>query len=344
MLKVAVAMSGGVDSSVTAALLKEEGRDVIGITMLIHTEDGNAGSVEDARKVAEKLGIPHHEIDLKKAFRQTVIDNFCHEYSQGRTPNPCVCCNKYIKFGELLAEARSLGADYLSTGHYARIGSHQGRVVLRKGLDRAKDQSYFLSSLTQEQLRQTILPLGSLTKKRVRELASEFGLSVDDKDESQEICFVPDNDYRRFVSEAVPESLRPGSIVDRTGNALGEHDGIINYTIGQRRGLGIASTAPYYVVSIDAYKNLVTVGTKEEVYSDELVASEINWMAFDEPDHSIEIDARIRYRHKESRAVVMPLERGRAKVTFESPQMAITPGQTVVFYQGDLLVGGGIIE
>lgn len=359
MVKIVVAMSGGVDSSVAAAMLKEEGYEVIGATMQIWPSNeladeadrfnGCCGldAVSDAKRVARKLGITHYVMNFRDIFAEKVISNFCREYSRGRTPNPCIRCNEHIKFDALLKRARELNADFVATGHYIRIERDEasGRYLLKKGVDRRKDQSYVLYVMTQEQLRHALTPLGGLTKERVRQIARELGLPVADKAESQEICFIPDGDYTRFVKEYMPQAARPGPILDREGNILGQHRGILFYTIGQRKGLGISAGEPLYVVDIDWERNAVIVGTKGEVYRDELLASDLNWIAIEPPQQSLELKAKIRYRHREADAVISPLSTGdRAHVKFKQPQMAITPGQAIVFYDEDNVVGGGTIE
>jgi len=352
-------MSGGVDSSVAAALLKEEGYQVIGATVQIWPSQKLAGeadrfsgccsldAVSEAERVAYRLGIPHYVMNFNDLFEQKIIDDFCWQYSRGRTPNPCIRCNEHIKFGALLSRAKVLEADFLVTGHYTRIERDKvsGRYLLRKGLDPGKDQSYVLYRLSQDQLRHALMPLGCFTKEGVRKMALELGLPVVNKSESQEICFIPDGDYTVFLREYMPQAVVPGPILDREGNILGEHRGILFYTIGQRKGLGISATEPLYVVAIDRGRNAVTVGSRGEVYGDELVAADLNWIAIESLKQPLEIKARIRYRHREADAVLSPLPNGeRVQVKFKKPQMAITPGQAVVFYHEDTVVGGGTIE
>jgi len=357
-VKVVAAMSGGVDSSVAAALLKEEGYQVIGITMQVWPSDRlgdedegsggcrGVGAVVDAKRVACRLGIPHYVANFRDVFARKVVDHFCHEYSLGRTPNPCIRCNQFIKFDSLLGKAKELDAGFVATGHYARIekGDNGSRYLLKKGVDSRKDQSYFLYVMNQEQLSHSLFPLGNITKERVRRMAEEFELPVTDKPESQDICFIPGNDYTEFLKEYVADTVKPGQILDRQGNFLGEHRGIIHYTIGQRKGLSISAGEPLYVVAIDHEENTVIVGGKHEVYGMGLIASEINWIAMEAPEQPVNVSARIRYLHREAAAVVTPLEEGRAQVKFEEPQMAITPGQAIVFYDGDTVIGGGSIE
>jgi tRNA-specific 2-thiouridylase len=345
-MKIVAAMSGGVDSSVAAAILKEEGHQVIGATMQVWPPDEPSSAVEDSRKAARQLGIPHHVIDLRDVFARKVITEFCREYSLGRTPNPCIVCNRDIKFGVLLDKARELGADYIATGHYARIemASDSGRYLLKKGADQHKEQSYWLYSLTQAQLSQIILPLGKLTKDEVRKIAGRLQLAVSARPESQDICFIPDNNYSRFLKERLPEAARPGPMLDREGNVVGEHRGILFYTIGQRRNLGIAAREPQYVVGIDPEKNAIVVGGRQEIYRRELTASRLNWIAIEKPSQPIALSARVRHRHKEVAATVIPVADDSARVIFQQPQPAITPGQSVVFYQSDTVIGGGIID
>lgn len=355
MTRIVVAMSGGVDSSVAAALLQEEGHEVIGITMQVHPANGpteeterfggccGVGAVVDARRVAHRLGIPHYVANFRDVFARKVIADFCREYSLGRTPNPCIRCNRFVKFEALLRRAQELGADVVATGHYARIDRSNGRYLLKKGADRSKDQTYVLYMMDQEQLGHTLFPVGELTKREVRRIAERLELSVAAKPESQDICFIPDNDYARFVREYTGVDAGPGHILDREGNVLGEHRGITSYTIGQRKGLGISSGAPLYVVAIDREANTVTVGGKEEVYATGLVAAALNWVSVEKPEKPLSVRAKIRYLHQEAEAVVTPSGEDEARVVFREPQMAITPGQAIVFYDGDTVVGGGTI-
>ena len=347
--KVVVAMSGGVDSSVTAVLLKEEGFKVIGITMQIweRSKDWGGccglGSIEDAKKVANKLGIPHYVLNFRDIFREKVIANFCEEYREGRTPNPCIRCNQYIKFDALLKKAEELGADYIATGHYARIeyDSRRKRYLFMKGVDQRKDQSYVLYVMTQEQLKRTLLPLGNLTKDRVRQIAKEKDLPVATKPESQEICFIPDNNYGEFLREYIPEG-KSGPIVNKEGKVIGEHQGIIFYTIGQRKGIGIAAKEALYVIAIDKENNTIVVGKEKDVYGNELIASDINFIN-EKLKEPIRVEAKIRSLHQASSATVIPLNESKVQVKFDQPQWAITPGQAVVFYDGDIVIGGGTI-
>jgi tRNA-specific 2-thiouridylase len=338
--RVLVAMSGGVDSSVTAALLKDRGFEVIGITMQIWE-----GSRDWGGCVANRLGIPHYVLNFRDIFREKVIANFCEEYKEGRTPNPCIRCNQYIKFATLLKKAGELSADYIATGHYARIefDNQKKRYFLRKGVDSQKDQSYVLYVMTQEQLRQTLMPLGNLTKDQVREIAKEKDLPVANKPESQEICFIPDNNYREFLRKHIPEGAKPGFFINKEGKVIGEHQGIIFYTIGQRKGISIAVKEPLYVIAIDKKNNTITIGKKEEVYGDELIANNVNFIDRERLKAPIKVEAKIRYLQQASSATIIPLDREKFKVKFDQAQWAITPGQAVVFYDEDLLIGGGTI-
>lgn len=356
--RVAVAMSGGVDSSVAAALLLEQGYDVVGITMNLFsllkefcTDESlksccGRGAIEDANRVAAKLGINHYLLDLKKPFEELVVADFLKEYRQGRTPNPCIRCNQYIKFDVLMRRASRLDSDFLATGHHARIEEDKGtgRFLLKKGKDSEKDQSYFLYTMTQDQLSKTLFPIGNLTKAEVRAKAEELGLSVAQRAESQEICFIPDNNYIRFLKERIPGAFQPGSIVNEDGQVLGEHKGIIHFTIGQRRGMGISAPHPLYVLDINPRKNRVVIGPNENLYKRHLRASCLNWISKTEVTGSLSVNARIRYKHREAKANLMVIESGEVRIEFDKPQRAITPGQAVVFYDSELVVGGGTIE
>lgn len=353
MKRVLVALSGGVDSAVAAALLVEQGYECIGATMQLWSaglsDTGScalASAVEDARRVAATLGIPHHVFDVSDEFRRVVVDRFADAYVAGITPNPCVICNSQIKLGALAARAASLGCHYVATGHYARIwfDQHRQRWCLAKGRDSAKDQSYVLYALTQEQLGRTLLPLGDYSKDQTRALALGRNLQVAEKAESQEICFIPDGKYQAFLRRYRPESRQPGPIEDRQGRILGRHEGLAFYTIGQRRGLGVAAARPLYVVDLDPHRNAVVVGETADVHSQRLTARSVNWVSMGELAGPLRVMARIRYRMKPGAAVIEPLPGGRVLTRFTLPQRAITPGQSVVWYQGDLVLGGGIIE
>jgi tRNA-specific 2-thiouridylase len=348
-------MSGGVDSSVTAGLLVEAGHEVIGLTMQIwdystftadHGESfGTCCSLDDvydARRVAETLGIPFYVVNFEKDFQRQVINRFCDDYFAGRTPNPCVLCNQRLKFELLLRRSRELEADWLATGHYARVEEGGGRFALRKGRDPAKDQSYFLFTLDQAQMRHVRFPLGELTKDEVRAHAARLGLPVAEKAESQDICFVPDGDYVRFLEEERGSGQRDGDIIHVSGKVLGQHLGTYRYTIGQRRGLGIAWPEPLYVVGIDAETRQVLVGEKEHLAVAELIVREVVWGA-EEPPGAIRAHCRIRYRHREVPATITPLAGKDARVRFDQPQYGVTPGQAAVFYVGDRVLGGGWI-
>jgi len=346
MSRVVVGMSGGVDSSVAAALLKEKGHEVVGMTILVNPADDSSDDIQVARRVAEKLGIAHHTVDCRELFSSKVVDHFCSEYSRGRTPNPCVRCNEHVKFAALLEKARELGAEFVATGHYARIerDGGSGRYQLKKGSDSGKDQSYFLYFFQRDIMERVLLPLGKMKKEDVRKIARSLGLASADREESHDVCFVAKGDYRGFVGARMPQASEPGPILDRQGNVLGRHRGILSYTVGQRKGLRLSYDEPQYVLAIDAGRNAIVVGDKAEVYGDELVASTLNWIEFGVLEQPIEVKAKIRYRHREGDAVVTPLPGGEALVKFTQPQMAITPGQAVVFYRGSIVVGGGTIE
>ena len=344
-MKIAVAMSGGTDSSVTAALLKQEGHDVIGVTMKLTDNENNQNAIEYARQAAAKMDIPHHVVDLRDIFERVIIVDFCREYSLGNTPNPCILCNRYIKFGILWEKAKELGAESLATGHYACIEQDKksGRYLLKKGKDRQKDQSYFLYRLAQEQLARTIFPIGNLTKETVKKKANELKLTSVKRPESQEICFIPGVDYISFLKDNATTLPPAGPILDVEGNVLGQHEGIAFYTIGQRKGLGITSAKPLYVIDIEPTKNAVIVGSKAQTYSDVLIADSLNWIDGTMPEKPTKMNASIRYRHEGAEAEVSQRSEDSVYVKFAEPQMAVTPGQAVVFYEDDNVIGGGTI-
>lgn len=351
---VAVAMSGGVDSSVTAALLKEQGYDVIGITMHLWSSDEadnpqgccSLAAVEDAKRVAEKIGIPHRVLNMQVEFVRRVVDDFIEEYKRGRTPNPCVRCNELMKFDLLLQEARKLGADKIATGHYARVAfdEERGRWLLKRAVNRAKDQSYALYTMTQDQLSRTLFPLGEVSgKDETRRIAAQLGLVVAEKPDSQEICFVPGNDYREFLRHVAPEAVTPGQVVDSDGKVLGEHQGIAFYTLGQRKGLGVFSATPKYVIEIDRERNRIIVGDDEQLYKHRAVVDNVNLISQPELEGLIVVSAKVRYNMQDLPGRVWPLEDKRVILEFDKPARAITPGQSAVFYQDEIVVGGGTI-
>ncbi len=343
-----VAMSGGVDSSVAAALLVEQGFDVTGVMLHLWAEEENLccspQAVEDARTVAERLGIDFVVVDYEAEFKACVVDHFITEYSRGRTPNPCLTCNRQIRFGRLLRHVRELGAEFLATGHYARITRSNGAYHLQKGIDPQKDQSYVLYMLGQEELRRLRFPVGGYSKAQVREMASELGLSTADKDESMEICFVTDNDYRRFLREHAPQSVQPGPILDKSGREIGRHKGLPYYTVGQRRGLGIAASEALYVVRLDVSKNALIAGTAQELGQRTALAEDVSYVCGSPPIGPTRVRAKIRYRARLAEATWTALGEQRARVTFDEPLRDITPGQAVVAYQDDLVLGGGTIS
>jgi len=351
--RVMVGMSGGVDSSATAALLVEQGHEVIGVTLKLwpqdcvsRAEDKCCGpqAVMDARHVCAQLGIPYYLIDEAAEFQKRVIGYFAREYKAGRTPNPCVMCNQYLKFGTLLDRARQLGCDWIATGHFARVErSPAGRVLLKRGRDLRKDQSYFLFSLRQEQLGSVLFPLGEITKAATRDVARACALRTADKEESMEICFVPDNDYGGFLQAAGLVTKHTGNIVDQDGGILGQHDGIEYFTIGQRKGLGLSSSEPLYVVELDVENNRVVVGEEAQLRRSSFRITQCNWIPYDDPPGPFECMAKIRYNHPGTLATVTPGADGVAEVRLHQPARAVTPGQACVFYQDDLVVGGGWI-
>jgi tRNA-specific 2-thiouridylase len=357
-MRIVVAMSGGVDSSVAAALLHEQGHDVIGVSMQLYdnsqmTESGQRAfgtcctidDLYDARRVAATIGIPHYIVNFESQFGDHVIANFVREYVSGRTPIPCSHCNSELKFAELLDRARAYDAERLATGHYARIEQDAtGRYHLYRGADTTKDQTYFLFSLTQEQLSRASFPVGQLDKDTVREHAKRLNLHVTQKPDSQEICFVPDGDYAAFIERKAPDAARPGTVVDNTGKVLGTHAGVHRFTIGQRKGIGLSSTEPLYVLEIKPDAAQVVVGSRDDLGRSELSASTVNWVSGSAPDDWLRVSAQIRHRHAAAPAKVRCTGEGRAELEFDAPQTAITPGQAVVFYEGDEVLGGGWID
>lgn len=352
--KVVIGMSGGVDSSVAACLLKDAGYEVIGVTMQIWQDEETAvleenggccglSAVEDARRVAWTLGIPYYVMNFKKEFKSAVMDYFAAEYLAGRTPNPCIACNRKVKWESLLSKAVGLGADYIATGHYARIEQlADGRYTLRKSETAAKDQTYALYSLTQEQLARTIMPVGAYTKEQIRQIGRDRGLPVASKPDSQEICFIPDHDYAKFIQEYTGKEDRPGNFVDTAGHILGTHPGITHFTVGQRKGLGVTFGKPVFVVEIRPETNEVVLGGNEEVLTDSLYAETINYMAqTDLTGRSF--TGKIRYSHQGAPCHVEMESRDRMKVIFEEPVRAVTPGQAVVLYDGEYVAGGAVI-
>jgi tRNA-uridine 2-sulfurtransferase len=358
--RVLMAMSGGVDSSVAAALLVEQGYEVIGVTMNTWTDDipeeiqmnehsgcCSLAAVEDARAVANKLGIPFYVMNFQGHFAATVIDYFVEEYTKGRTPNPCIACNRYVKFSAFLDKARQLECDYVATGHYAVIGQDEqypGRWLLGKSKDARKDQTYVLNNLTQDALAHTLFPVGDMEKPAVRELGRKFGLLTADKPDSQEICFVYDNDYGRFLQERVPEAIVPGPMLNTKGEVIGRHQGLPLYTVGQRKGLGLTTPQPMYVVALDPARNAVIVGEDTETYESTLLASDMNWIALTGLTEPTRCTAKIRRMAAEAECTVYPESSGGIRVVFDEPQRAITPGQAIVLYRDRWVLGGGTID
>lgn len=345
--KIAIGMSGGVDSSVAAALLKEQGYEVIGITMVLWDNDNSA--VEDAKRICNRLGIEHFVADFRDEFKKTVMDYFASEYQNGRTPNPCIVCNRFLKFDAMQKFAMSLGADKIATGHYAKVefDEARGRFLLKGAKSDQKDQTYALYSLTQEQLSKTVMPLGDLeNKEETRRLARELGFEVADKADSMEICFVPDGDYAAFIEKHTGVKCPPGDFVDRDGNVLGKHGGIVNYTIGQRKGLGVTFGKPMFVTAIDAKENKVVLGEKGSEFSNALFADSMNYIYFDRLEEPISALVKVRYSAKPAMARIIPTSETCVRVEFEMPQRAVTPGQAVVIYDPENMnvIGGGIIR
>ena len=351
--KALIAMSGGVDSSVAAKMMTDASFECIGCTMKLYDNDDIAlkkentccslDDVEDARQVATNLKMPYYVFNFKDGFKEHVIDSFVKAYESGKTPNPCILCNRYMKFEKLYQRARELGCYYVVTGHYARIEYDGSRYLLKKAVDKSKDQSYVLYSMTQEQLKHTLFPLGELEKTKVREIANENGFVNFNKPDSQDICFVPDGDYASFLEKYTGKKYEEGSFTDCEGNVLGTHKGIVRYTVGQRKGLGISYNEPIYVKDIDVEKNTVVLARDSELYSDRLIANDINLISVDKIHKPMEVTAKIRYRHTEAEAIVKQISEDEIEVVFKEPQRAITKGQAVVLYKGDIVVGGGTI-
>ncbi len=349
---VVIGLSGGVDSAVAAYLLKKQGYNVIGIMLNLSQNDEiyllheggccSLSSVLDARKVAEFLEIPFYVLNYKDMFKEKIVDYFVDDYMKGNTPNPCVECNRYIKFGEFLKSAKTLGADYIATGHYARIENIDGKFILKKGKDTKKDQTYMLYTLTQAQLKNVIMPCGEYTKDEVRKIAEEIGMDIYNKRDSEEICFVPDGDHGKFISEIT--KVKEGNFIDKDGKVLGRHKGIVYYTIGQRKGLNLSLGKPAYVIDIRAKTNEVVIGDEKDIFSKNALIDNVNFIHLEDFEDGMETECKIRYQAKPSPARIYHHEKGMVRVEFSDPQRAITKGQSLVMYNGDILLGGGIIS
>lgn len=354
--KVVVGMSGGVDSSVAAYLLKEQGYDVIGITMQIWQDEDRCqieesggccglSAVEDARSVANKLDIPYYVLNFKKEFKESVIDYFINEYANGLTPNPCIACNRYVKWESMLHKALTLDADYIATGHYARVVKHPitGRYTIKMANTDTKDQTYALYNLTQFQLEHTLMPVGDYEKPEIRKIADKIGLDVANKPDSQDICFVPDGDYAKFIKENSNIEIKEGNFIDKSGKILGRHKGICNYTIGQRKGLGIAFGSPMYVSEIKADTNEVVLTGNEGLFKNKVLIKDFNFMSVEDIEGEVFVYGKLRYSQKQAPCTIKKLENGLVEANFEEPQRAVTPGQAAVFYDGEYVLGGGVI-
>lgn len=353
MKKALIAMSGGVDSSLAAKLMIDEGYECVGCTMKLYDNEDiglsrshtccSLEDVEDAKSVAYALGMMHYTFNFKDGFRETVIRRFVDAYENGRTPNPCIDCNRFMKFDKLFQRAEILECDFIVTGHYARIEYDGEKYLLKKALDEMKDQSYVLYSMTQSQLSRVKFPLGEMRKTDVRKLASESSFTNASKPDSQDICFVPDGDYAAFLERETGKKYKNGNFIDINGNVIGQHKGIVRYTIGQRKGLGVAFGKPVYVTAINTKDNTVTLSDEKDLFGTSFIADDFNWISGEAPEGEISCKVKIRYRQKEQPATVQPLSDGRVKVTFDLPQRAITPGQAAVLYDGDIVLGGGVI-
>lgn len=348
MKKVLIAMSGGVDSSVAADIIQSQGFETAGAIMSLFGDEGSGKpeDIADAKKVADNLGIPFYVFELGNDFKKYVITDFVEAYKNGLTPNPCIVCNKYIKFGSFINKAEELGFDFIATGHYAKVefNADTGRYVVKKADDETKDQSYMLWTLSQRQLSRVILPLGCLSKEDARNAARKSGFDNADKHDSQDICFVPDGEYASFIERWSKATFPKGEFVNKAGEYIAEHKGLINYTIGQRKGLGIAAPAPYYVLCKDPITNRVVLGSNDDLFLDTLEATDVNFISIEDLTGPLKVKAKVRYKQKETDATIYPLENGDVKVVFDTPQRAITPGQSVVFYDEDIVVGGGFIK